>query len=307
MANKIEQLFILGAPRSGTTFLSALLTDTRFGPPVETHFITKYAPLTVAGYTKPKNAIKTVRRILAERPVQQWRLGVTPQDILASTPAQPTYADIVNAVCLHRQGRQGKLAWGDKTPHYIDSVNILDKHFPDARFIYIVRDGRDVALSLLRKPWGPNNIWSCAIYWARLNRKQPVLDALIESGRCLCISYESLLEESEHHVNLIYEFLGENVTVERVRELCSKTMSDNHGKWRKLMSADQIRLFEKIGGETLARFGYDLESTGLMSIPLHRSATYWAHDRILWLIYMFKLNVIDAFGIRFLGWQPFGD
>lgn len=71
-----NQIFVLGAPRSGTTFLSGLLRFTRYGRPVESHFITKYCRKLEAygDLSKKENFDKLMNDILSERPVMQWKL-----------------------------------------------------------------------------------------------------------------------------------------------------------------------------------------------------------------------------------------
>ena len=63
--------------------------------------------------------------------------------------------------------KHGKPRWGDKTPHYVHHVDRLLGIWPQARVVILVRDGRDVALSLKRMPFGPNNAWAAAQWWAR--------------------------------------------------------------------------------------------------------------------------------------------
>src|SRR3954467_15293371 len=49
---------------------------------------------------------------------------------------------------------RGKPRWGDKTPMYMQNLRLLKRLFPDARFVHLIRDGRDAALSFLAMPRG---------------------------------------------------------------------------------------------------------------------------------------------------------
>ena len=73
-----EQLFVVGAPRSGTTYLSGLLEDTRFGTPIEPHFITKYHDRLdrYGDLQQAANFAHLIRDISRERPVMQWQLDL---------------------------------------------------------------------------------------------------------------------------------------------------------------------------------------------------------------------------------------
>lgn len=190
-----NQIFILGAPRSGTTFLSGLLRFTRYGRPVESHFITKYyRKLEIYGdLSKKRNFEKLLNDILSERPVQQWKIKLDLNEFYKKISPNLTYGNIVDNLLLKRPNLSSLDSWGDKTPHYLGNVEDIVELFPNAKFIYIIRDGRDVALSLLRKPWGPANTIACAKYWSELNRKSSTIETLEKNGQLLKINYEKLL------------------------------------------------------------------------------------------------------------------
>src|SRR6478672_851702 len=65
-------------------------------------------------------------------------------------------ADAVRAVFAAYAAARGKPRYADKTPHYVSHLPELAARFPEAQFVHVVRDGRDVALSLLEVPWGPD-------------------------------------------------------------------------------------------------------------------------------------------------------
>lgn len=305
---KTEKLFVLGAPRSGTTFLSHLLRETRFGEPVESHFITKYDKKRAEyGDLSDFARFKALTEdILAERPVQQWALNVQPGELYEKTSPDYSYPVLIDALMVNRSERHGRNAWGDKTPHYLGDVDRLVRLFPDARFIHIVRDGRDVALSLLQKPWGPANIIQCAQYWTRLNRPSTVIDQLAERNQIFFLTYESLLEDPTGVIRRLYQFLGESLSDERLEALAGEAQNGSKYKWRQAMSVRQIRQFEALAGPTLERLGYDtvannpsISTAEKLASNLHAFYARWR--------FLFKANVIDGIRIRFLGKQPFNE
>src|SRR4029079_5303197 len=75
------------------------------------------------------------------------------------------YRAALEAPYLAYAAQHGKPGWGDQTPVYIGHIDELRRGFPDARIGNLVRDGRDVALSLLRVPFGPANVWAAAHQW----------------------------------------------------------------------------------------------------------------------------------------------
>lgn len=301
-----EQLFVIGAPRSGTTYLSGLLEDTRFGTPIESHFITKYHDRLdrYGDLQQAANFARLIRDISRERPVMQWQLDLDADLIRAELQGRVSYAALVNHLCLKRRKSATVLAWGDKTPQYTHRIETLHKLFPNARYIYIVRDGRDVALSLLEKSWGPKNVYSCAKLWVQMNRPSELVNRLASAGQLLFVKYEQLLVDPEQHVDELYRFLDEKLSAERKAELCSVTINGNAFKWKSIMSRRQIRIFDAVAGPTLRRLGYETpEETPLLgvleTVPLR------LHNALLRAHALFVLNVIDGFRIRFLGAQPF--
>jgi hypothetical protein len=303
----ISPVFVLGAPRSGTTLLASLLRESRFGEPVETHFITKYhKKLASYGDLNDKsNCIKLIADILGERPVKQWGLSVSPVDIYSRLD-MINYKNIVNELCMERSSKNGYTSWGDKTPHYIMDLEIIYELFPESQYIYIVRDGRDVSLSLLDREWGPNNILTCAEYWKKCNEASKIYDKLQNSKQLYFLRYEDLLDNAEEIVPDIYRFLGEEYNESSMKKLTSSIRKGNYGKWKKKMSAGQVKLFERVAANTLQRFGYETSYEEADLNGLIR-AGYKIHDSIIKAGFLFKINVVDGIKIRFFGKEPFAD
>ncbi len=297
-------IFVIGCPRSGTTLLSELLGMTRWESPVETHFITKYAKR-LHGYGDLKvfeNFARLARDILKERPVMQWGMEI---DIRALFDGLPNhhYATICDQIVRQRKGKE----WGDKTPHYILELELLASLFPDSKYIYIVRDGRDVALSLLRKPWGPNNVYGCAKYWAECNQETSALTSLRNKGQLFELRYEDLLDEPQKVIAQVFSFLGEPALSEQqMAETCADIKAGNYNKWQKRMSPQEISLFETIAGDTLNRHGY-ATSTAQGQVPTVRASMYELADKALWCKHMFRENVVDTVKIKCFGMAPFGE
>ena len=66
-----------------------------------------------------------------------------------------TAADAIRAFYMLYAEREGKTRYGDKTPGYVQEMRRIQRVLPEARFVHIIRDGRDVSLSHLRMNWGP--------------------------------------------------------------------------------------------------------------------------------------------------------
>lgn len=302
-----EPLFILGCPRSGTTLLAGLLENTDYGAPVETHFITKYYKKidNYGNLMNKSNFVRLIKDILNERAVAQWKLNINAEKYYDDCE-EKDFRRIIDLICMLRAKKYGNKSWGDKTPKYILDVPIIYQLFPKSKYIYIVRDGRDVALSLFEREWGPNNVLTCAEYWKRCNAENAVIDKLKSRNQLYFLRYEDLLDNAEKILPDIYTFLNEQYDEKELSRLISRIKKGNHNKWKSKMNTHQVKVFESIAANTLKRFGYETsykesDTTGLTK------AVYNYHELLMRAKFLFKTNVIDGIKIKFFGKEPFAD
>lgn len=302
-----EPLFILGCPKSGTTLLASIFTDTTYGAPFESHFITKYyKKLSTYGDLNNKlNFKRLINDIANERYIQQWGFKIN-SDILYDSLDQFDYASIVNKLCMLRNNRLGYSSWGDKTPHYTLDIDILYTLFPNSKYIFIVRDGRDVALSLLREPWGPGNIYKCAQLWCKYHEEKSALIALKNSKNLIMLKYEDFLDNPEIFVPKIYDFIEIDYRSNKFEKFYNTIKKGNYNKWMCWMTKNQKRIFSCIASNTLEKFGYKTNSNYL-NISIIEKFLYEIHGKLYRYWFLFKINIIDGFKIRFLGKQPFAE
>lgn len=186
-----------------------------------------------------------------------------------------SFADAVRSVFGLYADERGKTLFGDKTPGYVNHIDLLSSVFPEARFVHVIRDGRDVALGYLdRDEWGPSTVGHAALYWrSRVSRGQ-------ESGhrlgpeRYLEARYEDLVDDPEATVRRVCDFLGLDFhdSMLRFHEsgaefIASSNTPDAFGglakpitkgmrDWRTQMLPQDIALFEAVAGELLGSLGY---------------------------------------------------
>ena len=137
--------FIVGVPRSGTTLLR-LMCDAHpeLSIPPETGFMPAVLGLGARGEQLREAFLRAVTQ------TPSWGDANIPRATFerALREAEPfTVARGVRAFYLTYAGRFGKTRWGDKTPFYCLHMDKIERVLPEARFIHIIRDGRDVALS----------------------------------------------------------------------------------------------------------------------------------------------------------------
>ena len=169
--------------------------------------------------------------------------------------------------------RQGKRRWADKTPQTIRILPYLWELFPTAKFVHMIRDGRDVCASIVPQRWGPGNVKDAARRWVECigNGVRHRGDA----ARYLEIRYEDLVLHSERELRRLCAWIGEEFDPamlayhEKEHDLAPRTESSAPqvekplytsaiGRWKRDLSPSDVRKFEKIAGETLVFLGYEL-------------------------------------------------
>src|SRR5215217_6853051 len=200
--------FIVGNDRSGTTMLRLILDR---GPdlaiPPESMFLTDFADVFDHGGPEPGTEQALMAQVWEHPKVRLWELPGPPPAVPAGLAPADAYRFVVEAPYAAYAAAQGKPYWADKTPHYVHHVDHLLRVWPRARFVVLVRDGRDVALSLRRMPFGPNNAWAAAQWWAR-GIRAGVRAAQRHPDAVRTIRYEDLARAPREEVPRLCEFLG---------------------------------------------------------------------------------------------------
>jgi hypothetical protein len=276
--------FVVGCPRSGTTLLRRMLdAHPRLAMmPRETHFIPRiyqrHAGLTAGGEVTPA----LVDELLADRHFA--RLGIAREALeQLLTPDEPTpYARFVSRIFdLQGRARERELV-GDKTPGYVRHLPTLHVLWPETRFLHLIRDGRDVCLSLLswRKgprlagrfsSWAEDPVSTAALWWewhVRLGRED---GWSLGPARYRELRYESLVSNPGRECLALCHFLGVSyddamLRFHRGRERAEPGRSAKGAwrpvtaglrDWRTQMPVGDTERFEAAAGALLEELGYE--------------------------------------------------
>src|SRR5207248_810105 len=157
--------FIVGAGRSGTTLLRMMLdAHPELAIPPETHFI---PPLKQLWDESPQPGDAVIDALLEH---QSWAdFDIDPDRFRArlESSGAANLTDVLRAFYSMYAEQKGKSRWGDKTPLYVMAMPTIAELLPEAHFIHMIRDGRDVALSVRPLWFGPNSIEEAAVWWQR--------------------------------------------------------------------------------------------------------------------------------------------
>lgn len=261
--------FIVGSARSGTTLLRLMLNaHPDVAIPPESRFITEL------WRDKPEVEVEPVLRALARH--DRFRLWELPIDeVRAELGGRRTarYTEVMEAPYRAWARRRDKPLWGDKTPRYVENIPLLGELWPAARFVHLVRDGRNVALSYADVSFGPKTLAKAAELWRTRVRAGIEAGRSLEPGRYLQMRYEDLVEAPERQVQTLCGFLGVAFDpvmldyVERGRDAVlpraaannpnvTKPLMAQARSWEAVMPAGQVEVFEAVAGDVLSELGY---------------------------------------------------
>ena len=229
--------------------------------------------------------------------VRQWGdLGIEPAEVLERWAKLDAFESpaALRAFYAIYQERQDKPRWGDKTPIYVKNMRKIEKTLPEARFIHVIRDGRDVALSRWKRTLGdkdPAPASQVAEGWQRRIRRAQKQGSKL--NHYLELRYEDLVTDTEPNLRKISEFLELDWdpvilryyehAAERMAEM-ARDLPATDGKptrpgeermqahamtqkppdpsamyrWKEKMSPDDVAAFDAAAGELLSELGYEV-------------------------------------------------
>jgi sulfotransferase family protein len=290
--------FVVGVARSGTTLLRLMLdAHPQLTIPPETHFVPKL--ISHCERWMEEGATTGERRerafeLITTHP--RWGdFGLDADALRRHLEAHDRLSpgDAARSFYEAYAEREGKPRWGDKSPPYTWKAPRIQRGLGEARFIHLIRDGRDVALSLSEVSWGPGEVEVAARKWVdELSRAQRRARRLAP-GTYMEVRYEDLVADSEPILRRVADFVdlpwddemlsyhqraeermrevvrelkplgGGTITAEeraRQHELVSRPPSSSRtGRWRTEMSAEDRAAFESVGGKMLKKLGYEVE------------------------------------------------
>jgi hypothetical protein len=283
---KVRQpVFVVGAPHSGTDLVARALKRSdgfhiTIGQPSVSHVVHAFARRPSISRGREEAAAAVLRDAFA----QAWRL--TPEVCGTCSPAcrQAGGADpagpCVAAPSIAR--------YGDASPELLYCAGALLDAFPDARFVQVIRDGRDVVAGMLddtdtaaalrpgfanlneefpnpflgieneadRASWADLSLaGKCALRWRTAVRTSARLRYMLSAQQLTTLRYEEIVTRPDAAAGMMSEFVGAQVSAVALQAPYPDRALEP-GAWRHTLSADQATEVESVAGDELRRVGY---------------------------------------------------
>jgi hypothetical protein len=282
--------FVVSATRSGSTLLRLMLdSHPEMAIPLETHFV---PDLIKARRWERADADRLAEVITTHRRWGDFHLDADELRRRIREVEPLEIGEVVRRFYELYAEQQGKPRWGDKTPGYVREMIRIEHVLPEARFIHLIRDGRDVALSVMSMEWGPDTVEGAARRW-----KKRVLRGREQAARLphyMEVRYEDLVLNTEATLREVCDFveLDFDESMLRYYERASERLAEkardlyrgpdrdpvsaehrmkSHAlakeppkaervhRWREQMSDEDRAEFEREAGDLLADLGYEVE------------------------------------------------
>jgi len=205
-----------------------------------------------------------------------WKHEVKPEDLKAHLESSGWEFEHICDYCYsefaRHENKSGYIVKDNVTFNYAFQIA---EWFPDAKFIYLVRDPRDFALSYKKAPGGPKVAWIAAKQWASEQRKC-VQFRDSHPDRCHTIRYEDIVGDPENSVRVLYEFLDLNFSPKVLdpgssskeessssqywKNLSKPILAKNSNKYLSEMGKADITKIEAECGFIMKLFGYEIHN-----------------------------------------------
>jgi len=260
--------FIVGSARSGTTLLRMMLNaHPEVAVPPESRFV-------VDLYRSDEVQVDDFLAQLEGHP--RWISWDTPiEDVRAQLTGMTTvsYPEAIEAAYMAYAQNRNKKSYGDKTPRYIEDLPLLSRLWPVAKFVHLVRDGREVALSYADVPFGPSTVAKAAALWKARVKLGMERGRPLGTARYLELRYERLLVNPQEEVEGLCSFLdlefdpamldyserARSEVLDRAKLYNPNVMKSitKTRSWDEQMPRSQVEVFEAVAGDTLTELGYE--------------------------------------------------
>jgi len=267
-------LFVISLPRSGSTLLQRILASHQEVATVAEPWLLLPLSQVIADYNVAAYSSYGCRAARTAIDEMCSHLGRGREELLAilRTAASELYASL-------RSGDQRYFL--DKTPRYYLIIDFLAELFPDAKFVFLLRNPLDVLASII-ETWGHGRAWLHHYHQDIYAGPRLIADGLGRYGdRSICVHYECLVNWPDFEMRRICDHLGIEFASETLREFEALDLSGSMGdpsrhkkvgrvtteridKWRYVLATTvrkrmAARYIRSMGDSVLSQFGYNAD------------------------------------------------
>ncbi|MCQ6956395.1 sulfotransferase family protein [Mucilaginibacter aquariorum] len=280
---KVSGIQIIGTQRSGSNLLRVILDQSpELASPHPPHVLVTFYPLLnlYGALENNENYYRLVTDVVsyvAANPVPWEGVTLTPQDLFNRSAVNSLFE--LNRLIYEKAAEsKGAKYWCCKSMNNVYYAGELEAQTDKLKYIYLYRDGRDVAASFKKAIVGDKHIYHIATQWKKDQEASLALARSIPSGRFFSLSYERLIGNPEETVRSLCDFLQIAYNSNMLNYYTSKTskvtaasgemwsnlekpiMTTNTGKYLKEFQEDDLEIFELVAGNVLLELGYQLQT-----------------------------------------------
>jgi hypothetical protein len=305
-------IFIAGCDCSGTTLLGNMLGHSRWSvtTPESQFFHDLLIQLNLGRFSSPE---VTAAWLLDHFHFVAWGIPLPQRELAQLVDLEEPRTTIENLIHRYMQHRHPDKndadVWIDHTPDNFKYHAMLKRYFPEARFIHIVRDGRDVCASINALDWGPNNAYMGSRHWATRLREAMAVE-VSEGPNCLRVHFEDLLNDPEDVLRRICSFadlplerslldsggLVHSAFCREQHHLVGKPLDPSRAEsWRHQLSRSEIRDFESdpMAHTLLTLLGYRPQFDDPPTVSSLHVLGRYCHDFVHHLLHRKRLKAME--------------
>ena len=274
-------IFMIGTQRSGSNLLRLMLNQLpEVAAPHPPHILQRLMPM-VAGYGDlqvPANFMRLVEDVcqLVELNPVPWEGVTLDRQEVARRCRTPSVVAVFGAVYDIMAQTRGAQTWCCKSLANINYLSDIENYFRDgAKYIYLYRDGRDVAVSFCKAVVGEKHFYHIAKEWAATQQIALGMRERIGPSRFFGVRYEDITAQPESTMQQLCKFLGYRYTPSMLSfhktdeakkaaessdlwgNVVNPVMSENSRKFLREAAPADVRIFELVAGDVLDALGYD--------------------------------------------------
>jgi hypothetical protein len=310
------QIFIVGMARSGTTLLSEILnTHSKIVVSPETHYFRKYWLSDKQASLKKR--VMLSKKFLASDEFKQFGFSVEEKkeiegEILEGLKSGQTEI-LTNVLTRYRLSKK-KTLWVEKTTAHLMFLPQITKLFPASQFVCLVRDPRDICLSLKKVPFNAHSTMSIARRWKRYSKRSSLYRNEYKTI-FLEIKYEDLINNPEHELKKVCKFFSIDYQSKMLNRNNDPSTFDgkkefwklnaikpidknNFDKWKREMRPGEIYFLQKYLSREMYRYKYDIKPIRFDVNVFWQLLTITGH----WFFTISVNLALRAFGIRRYNW-----